>query len=279
MNTLKFSKMHGLGNDFMVIDAINQRVEFTTAKVQRWADRNFGIGFDQLLVVESAQQAGVDFRYRIFNADGSEVQQCGNGARCFAKFVYDKGLTDKTEITVETASGIIVLYVQDNGWIKVNMGVPNFAPESLPFTVPKQQEKYTLEAAGQKVQVGAVSMGNPHAVMQVIDIAAAPVEKLGAALESHSQFPERVNVGFAQVIDNANVKLRVYERGAAETLACGTGACAAMVVLSRWGKVGNDVQISLPGGDLRVQWEGQLDSVVWMTGPAEMVFEGIIADD
>lgn len=279
MKTIKFSKMHGLGNDFMVIDAINQQVDFSTAKVQRWANRNFGIGFDQLLVVEPAQQVGVDFRYRIFNADGSEVQQCGNGARCFAKFVYDKGLTDKTEITVETASGIIVLYVQDNGWIKVNMGVPNFAPESLPFSVDKQQQKYTLEAAGQKVQIGAVSMGNPHAVMQVIDIAAAPVEKLGAALESHPQFPERVNVGFAQVIDNTTVKLRVYERGAAETLACGTGACAAMVVLSSWGKVGQDVKISLPGGDLRVQWEGKPDSVVWMTGPAETVFEGIIADD
>lgn len=263
----------------MVVDAINQQVDFTAEKVQGWADRNFGIGFDQLLVVEPAQQADVDFRYRIFNADGSEVQQCGNGARCFARFVVDKGLTDKTEITVETASGIIVLYVQDNGWIKVNMGVPNFAPESLPFSVEKEQESYALQAAGQIVKIGAVSMGNPHVVMQVKEIAKAAVDELGSALESHPQFPERVNVGFAQVIDKTRVKLRVYERGAAETLACGTGACAAMVVLSAWGKVGNDVQIALPGGDLRVQWDGAADSVVWMTGPADTVFEGTVVDE
>ncbi|BBP45067.1 diaminopimelate epimerase [Thiosulfatimonas sediminis] len=279
MKTLKFSKMHGLGNDFMVIDAINQQVEFTPSKVQAWADRHFGIGFDQLLVVERAQQVGVDFRYRIFNADGSEVQQCGNGARCFARFVVEQGLTDKHDITVETASGIIVLYVQDNHWVRVNMGKPNFAPASLPFEFAQQQAKYHIQVADESLEIGAVSMGNPHAVLLVDDIDTAPVALLGKALESHPLFPQRVNVGFAQVIDSATVKLRVYERGATETLACGTGACAAMVVLRAWQLVGDDVRLSLPGGDLQVQWDGGPDSVVWMTGPAEMVFTGTIADD
>lgn len=279
MKELRFSKMHGLGNDFMVIDAINQQVTFSEAKVRRWADRHFGIGFDQLLVVEPAQQADVDFRYRIFNADGSEVQQCGNGARCFARFVVDKGLTAKKEIRVETASGIIVLYVQDDGWVKVNMGVPNFAPKSLPFLVPQQQQRYLVPVLGEDVVLGAVSMGNPHAVVKVDNIDAAPVDALGEALESHELFPERVNVGFAQVLDFEEVRLRVYERGAAETLACGTGACAAMVVLHNWGLVSDRVKIRLPGGDLLVEWSGKPDAVVWMTGPAETVFEGVIADE
>ncbi|MBN2648024.1 MAG: diaminopimelate epimerase [Thiotrichales bacterium] len=279
MKELRFSKMQGLGNDFMVVDAMAQSVQFTSAKVQRWADRHFGIGFDQLLVVEPAQQSGVDFRYRIFNADGSEVQQCGNGARCFARFVVDKGLTDKHQITVETASGIIVLYVQENGWVKVNMGAPRFTPESLPFIAEQTQAKYRLDALDAQWEIGAVSMGNPHAVLQVDDCLAAPVARLGAAIESHPRFPQRVNVGFAQVLNRQEVQLRVYERGAAETLACGTGACAAMVVLRQWNQVDDCVTLHLPGGDLQVEWDGQADSVVWMTGPAETVFEGVIADD
>lgn len=275
-NVLHFTKMQGLGNDFMVIDAINQPVEFVDEQIRQWSDRHFGIGFDQLLVVEKAAQENVDFRYRIFNADGSEVQQCGNGARCFARFVYDKGLTDKTEIVVETASGVIVLYIEQADMVRVNMGKPNFDPQSLPFIADEQAQHYALQVNGESLLVGAVSMGNPHVVLSVDDIASAPVDKFGAAIESHPRFPERVNVGFAQKVDAKHVNLRVYERGAAETLACGTGACAAMVVLRSWNEVADEVTISLPGGNLIVQWDGNVDSPVWMTGPAVSVFEGVI---
>lgn len=274
--TIQFTKMQGIGNDFMVIDAIHQQVELTAEKVKAWADRHFGIGFDQLLVVEASEK--VDFRYRIFNADGSEVQQCGNGARCFAKFVYDKGLTDKTEITVETASGVIVLYVEGNGWIKVNMGLPNFSPAALPFEAHEQAESYDILVGDTAYQIGAVSMGNPHAVLQVDDVMSAPVDALGAQLESHVRFPERVNVGFVQIVDRSHIDLRVYERGAAETLACGTGACAAMVVLRQSKRVADEVNVRLPGGDLTLSWSGKADDVVWMTGPAETVFEGVITN-
>lgn len=269
--------MQGLGNDFMVIDAINQQIEFSAEQVKEWADRHFGIGFDQLLIVEMATQENVDFRYRIFNADGSEVEQCGNGARCFARFVYDKGLTDKTEIVVETASGIIVLYVEDSGLVRVNMGKPNFEPASLPFQADQQAAEYPLQVNGETLLIGAVSMGNPHAVLAVDEISTAPVEKFGAVLESHPRFPERVNVGFAQRVDRQHINLRVYERGAAETLACGTGACAAMSVLRSWDQVDDEVRVSLPGGDLTIQWDGNPESVVWMSGPAITVFEGVIA--
>ena len=263
----------------MVVDAIHQQIEFSAEKIQRWSDRYFGLGFDQLLVVENATQSGVDFRYRIFNADGSEVQQCGNGARCFARFVYDKGLTDKTEIHVETASGIIVLYIEDSGLVRVNMGAPNFNPASLPFTQSVQQARYAVEVLGQAIVLGAVSMGNPHAVILVDDIDSVDVENLGAALESHELFPERVNVGFAQKVDESHIRLRVYERGAAETLACGTGACGAMSVLRNWDLVSDSVTVSLPGGDLQIQWDGQADSPVWMSGPAVTVFEGVMNDE
>jgi len=273
---LKFTKMHGLGNDFMVIDATQNPVQLQTAEIKSWSDRHFGIGFDQLLLVEATETPGVDFRYRIFNADGSEVQQCGNGARCFAQFVVDKGLTHKTEITVETASGQIVLWVEKSGWIKVNMGQPQFLPEALPFKVPTEAEHYDLAVLGETLEIGAVSMGNPHAVIRVEDITQAPVEKLGEAVESHPQFPERVNVGFAEKIDSHHLKLRVYERGAAETLACGTGACAAMVVFRRWQEVDEQVTVSLPGGDLLIEWSGNPQEPVWMTGPAVTVFEGEI---
>ncbi len=271
---LKFTKMQGLGNDFMVVNAVDQTIEFSAEQIHQWANRHFGIGFDQLLVVESSDTEGVDFGYRIFNADGSEVQQCGNGARCFARFVYDKGLTDKTEITVETASGIIVLYIAENGQVKVNMGAPNFAPHALPFKTPTESDLYEIEVSGDQYEIGAVSMGNPHAVLRVTDVISAPVDALGAQLESHDQFPEKVNVGFAERVDASHIKLRVYERGAAETLACGTGACAAMVVLRRLNEVDDAVTVSLPGGDLLIEWDGNESQPVWMTGPAETVFEG-----
>ena len=276
MSSLKFTKMQGLGNDFIVIDAINQSVELKKNQIKQWANRHFGIGFDQLLVVETASSEEVDFRYRIFNADGSEVQQCGNGARCFARFVYDKGLTDKTEIVVETASGVIVLFIEEDQQVRVNMGAPNFVPESLPFIAENQAHTYKLEVGTELVQIGAVSMGNPHAVIEVDDIRQAPVERLGAAIESHARFPERVNVGFAQKLSESHIKLRVYERGAAETLACGTGACAAMVVFKHWQKVFDEVTITLPGGDLKIRWDGDMQSPVWMIGPAISVFEGEI---
>lgn len=272
---MNFTKMQGLGNDFVVIDAINQPITFTQAQVRSLADRRFGIGCDQLLLVEPSRSSNVDFRYRIFNADGSEVQQCGNGARCFARFVRDKGLSDKDEIVVETASGVITLYIEESGMVRVNMGAPNFAPASLPFSMEEESAVYELELADATESIGAVSMGNPHAVLQVTDIDSAQVESLGSQIESHPLFPERVNVGFMQVISREHIRLRVYERGAAETLACGTGACAAVAVGHRWGVLGDKVTVSLPGGDLQVDWAGE-GEVLWMAGPATTVFEGVI---
>ncbi len=247
---LKFAKMHGLGNDFMVVDAISQVFDPSAEEVRRLADRHFGVGFDQLLLVERASREDVLFKYRIFNADGSEVANCGNGARCFARFVYDKGMTNQREIPVETASGRLVLYVEENGWVRVNMGVPDFTPAALPMEVPAQQDKYSVTVAGQQVEIGAVSVGNPHVLLQVDSLADAPVKTLGTALESHELFPQRVNVGFAEVVDQAHVRLRVYERGAGETMACGTGATAAVVILRRWGLVDEVVRVALPGGEL-----------------------------
>ncbi len=267
--------MHGLGNDFVVFDAINQAVTLSPEQVRFLADRRFGVGCDQLLLVETAQQPGVDFRYRIFNADGSEVQQCGNGARCFARFVRDEGLTDKDAIVVETASGIITLYIEPDGLVRVNMGKPDFTPQSLPFLAEQPQLVYDLEVDGDSLNIGAVSMGNPHAVLQVEDLDRAPVQELGPKLESHPRFPERVNVGFMQVLDSGYIRLRVYERGAAETLACGTGACAAVAVGRRWGLLGEEVRVSLPGGDLVIRWAGEGEDL-WMIGPATRVFEGTI---
>lgn len=271
---LKFTKMHGLGNDFMVIDAINQQVDLDKSSIQQWADRNFGIGFDQLLLVEKSTE--VDFKYRIFNADGSEVNQCGNGARCFAKFVFDKGLTNKKEIMVATGSGIIKLILEANDQVKVNMGCPDFSPSSLPFNLPEQQGNYAINVDGEEVIIGAVSVGNPHAVIKVDDVSTAPVTILGAKIEAHELFPERVNVGFAQVVSPSKIKLRVYERGSAETLACGTGACAAMVVLRQWQEVADIVTVSLPGGDLLIEWSGDINTPIMMTGPAKTVFDGVI---
>ena len=274
---LKFSKMHGLGNDFIVIDAINQNVNLSIEQVQFLADRRFGVGCDQLLVVEKPTQQGVDFRYRIFNADGSEVEQCGNGVRCFARFVRDKQLTDKTTIAVETASGIVYPTLQENGNVTVDMGAPQFEPQQIPFESDEQAVQYTLNLnTGDTVSIGAVSMGNPHAVILVSDIALSDVDTIGPLVESHEQFPQRVNVGFMQVIDRANIKLRVYERGSGETLACGTGACAAVVSGIQQGILDHEVNVSLPGGDLNIVWAGE-NEPVWMTGPATHVFDGEIA--
>jgi len=273
--TINFTKMHGLGNDFVVIDAINQDIALSSEQVRHLADRRFGIGCDQLLLVERPQLANVDFRYRIFNADGSEVQQCGNGARCFARFVRDKGLTDKGAIVVETASGIITLYIEADGQVRVNMGKPNFTPASLPFNTEQEQLVYELSLGEENLRIGAVSMGNPHMVLQVEDVDSAPVEQLGPQLESHPLFPERVNVGFMQVLNKGAVRLRVYERGAAETLACGTGACAAVAVGHRWGLLDDEVRVSLPGGELTIRWAGEREDL-WMVGPATSVFEGTI---
>ena len=270
---IKFSKMHGLGNDFVVIDALRQSVALSAQRIRELADRRFGIGCDQLLLVEQARGEGVDFRYRIFNADGSEVQQCGNGARCFARFVREQGLSDQDSIVVETASGVITLYHEPGEQVRVNMGVPNFAPASLPFLVEGEQTLYELAVAGERLQVGAVSMGNPHLVLPVEDIEQAPVARLGPPLESHPLFPERVNVGFMQRLNPEHIRLRVYERGAAETLACGTGACAAVAVGRRWGELAQTVQVDLPGGSLHIDWAGEGEPL-WMTGPANTVFEG-----
>jgi diaminopimelate epimerase len=274
---LNFSKMHGIGNDFIVIDAINQQIDLTIEQIKFLADRRFGIGCDQLLIVENPTQQGVDFRYRIFNADGSEVAQCGNGVRCFARFVYANKLTDKTTIAVETKSGIVYPSVQESGEVRVDMGAPRFAPSDLPFTCDNQSRLYSLALNnGETIDIGAVSMGNPHAVLSVKDVDLADVDTLGPLIESHSQFPERVNAGFMQIIDRSHIKLRVYERGSGETLACGTGACAAVVIGIQQGLLDNEVTVSLPGGDLTIVWAGK-NQPVWMTGPATHVFDGEIA--
>jgi diaminopimelate epimerase len=277
MSMLKFSKMHGLGNDFIVIDAINQQVDLSLSQIRFMADRRFGIGCDQLLLVESAQSPDADFRYRIFNADGGEVSQCGNGARCFARFVHDTGLTDKDTIAVETASGIIYPTLHADGSVTVDMGRPRFEPAEIPFIVEERSTTYMLTVPEHgKVEIGTVSMGNPHAVMLVDNVDTAPVLKLGPLMESHPQFPERVNVGFMQLCESDRIRLRVFERGSGETSACGTGACAAVVSGIRRGLLANEVTVSLPGGDLQIRWADE-DSSVWMTGPAEHVFDGEIA--
>lgn len=273
--TLTFTKMHGLGNDFVVLDGINQKVNLSQTQIRRIADRHFGVGCDQLLVVEAYAGQDADFRYRIFNADGCEVEQCGNGARCFARFVYDEGLTQKTTIPVMTASGRIVLQIQENGQVKVDMGVPELEPSRIPFISERRQTLYNREVAGNRVSFSAISMGNPHAVLVVADVDTAPVESLGRSLESHPDFPRRVNVGFMQVINRSQIRLRVFERGAGETLACGTGACAAVVAGRLQGVLDAQVAVTLPGGTLHIAWQGE-GQPVWMTGPAETVFRGTL---
>ncbi len=275
MASLTFFKMHGLGNDFMVFDAIHQNVQLSPEQIRRWANRHTGVGFDQLLLVESAQQAGVDFRYRIFNADGSEVAQCGNGARCFARFVREQGLSDKDELVVETASGIIKLYHEANG-VRVNMGAPRFESQDIPLTLIRAPH-YLLSLGDDVVTFYALSMGNPHAVIEVDNIDEADVASIGAALQARADiFPESVNVGFVQIVGREQVRLRVYERGSGETQACGTGASAAMAALRSADLVDEHVRVSLLGGDLMIRWSGDESEPLWMTGPAETVFKGTI---
>lgn len=273
---LEFTKMHGLGNDFVVINAIDQQVQLSLEQCRFIADRHFGIGCDQILLVEAPRDPGTDFYYRIINADGSEVEQCGNGARCFARFVQEKGLSNKAEIDVGTLSGNIRLYLEEDGMVRVNMGAPVLEPEQIPFQAEGRATSYPIEALDQSLSIGAVSMGNPHAILRIEDVDNAPVESLGPALESHPRFPQGVNVGFMQVCSREHIRLRVFERGSGETLACGTGACAAAVAGQIQGLLDEQVRVSLPGGDLVIKWAGESNNPVWMIGPAETVYEGRI---
>ncbi|UFH49262.1 diaminopimelate epimerase [Pseudomonas sp. KNUC1026] len=270
---LRFTKMHGLGNDFMVLDLVTQHAHVTPKHARQWGDRNTGVGFDQLLLVEAPTNPDVDFRYRIFNSDGSEVEQCGNGARCFARFVLDKRLTTKKRIRVETKSGVIELDVRNDGQVRVDMGPPRFVPADIPFQAQAQALAYTLEVDGQVLEVAALSMGNPHSVLRVEEVSSAPVRELGPKIENHPRFPARVNAGFLQVLDRHHGKLRVWERGAGETQACGTGACAAAVAAIAQGWMDSPVELELPGGRLTLEWAGPGQPVM-MTGPAARVFEG-----
>lgn len=272
---LRFTKMHGLGNDFMVIDMVTQHAQLSPRLIHQWSDRHVGIGFDQLLVVEPPGNPDVDFRYRIFNADGSEVEQCGNGARCFARFVQDKRLTAKSQIEVETASGLITLHVRRDGQVTVNMGVPRLSPSEVPFQADSDTLSHALQVGEQTLEVSALSMGNPHCVTLVEDVDNYPVATLGPLIESHPRFVQRVNAGFLQIVDQHQARLRVYERGVGETLACGTGACAAAVAGIRLGLLRSPVTMRLPGGALKIEWAGDGQPVM-MTGPATRVYEGQI---
>ena len=275
-----FTKMHGLGNDFVVINCIDQSISLNAEQVRFIANRRFGIGCDQILLVEKSDVENADFRYRIFNADGDEVEQCGNGARCFAIFVRDEGLTEKTEIPVVTNTGRIILNVEANdissSLVTVDMGVPTLQPEKIPFISDTQEAIYTLDIAEKQIKVSAVSIGNPHAVILIDDIDSAPVEELGKAIQSASYFPKSVNVGFMQLVDRKNIKLRVYERGVGETQACGTGACAAVVAGRTQGLLDEKVNVALLGGNLSIRWAGDQNPVM-MTGETAIVFKGTIS--
>jgi diaminopimelate epimerase len=270
---IKFTKMHGLGNDFVVLDAIHQSFVPTGAQARFLADRHFGVGCDQILVVEETSQPDVDFRYRIFNADGGEVEQCGNGARCFARFVHERGLTEKREIRVETRAGIIAPRLEADGQVTVDMGVPRLMPDEIPFESDSSDLVQPLQVADRIFDITAVSMGNPHAVQLVVDVDEFPVGKYGPLIEAHPRFPRRVNAGFMEVVDRRAIRLRVYERGAGETLACGTGACAAVVAGIRRGLLDTPVRVDTRGGQLTIAWAGPGQPVL-MTGPAVTVFEG-----
>ena len=270
---LEFTKMHGLGNDFMVVDLISQRAFFDAMTIRRLADRHFGIGFDQLLIVEAPDFPNVDFKYRIFNADGSEVEQCGNGVRCFARFVYERQLTNKKRFKVQTSAGVVEPELGENGWVRVNMGYPKFLPNEIPFLAEEPEALYDIALANdESLTIDVVNMGNPHAVTIVPDVLTADVAKIGPQVEAHERFPQRVNAGFMQIVDQNHARLRVFERGVGETMACGTGACAAAVSGMRRGLLANNVEIELAGGKLQIEWkEGD---VVWMTGPTATVYEG-----
>ena len=270
---LKFTKMHGTGNDFVVIDGVRQHISLSPEQLRLLADRHFGVGCDQILLVEKSRHKEADFRYRIFNADGGEVEQCGNGARCFVRFVHDRGLTSKREIVVETVSGLISPRLEDDGRVTVNMGAPVFDPERIPFAgLGAVSEPLDV---GETLEISALSMGNPHAVQVVADVEHAPVEKLGPLIEHHPRFPKRVNAGFMQIMDRSHIRLRVYERGSGETLSCGTGACAAVVAGIRRGLLDSPVSVATRGGLLTIAWNGE-GTPVLMTGPAITVFEGEI---
>jgi diaminopimelate epimerase len=273
---LAFTKMHGLGNDFVVLDATRAPIDLTPEALRFIADRHFGVGCDQILQVEPARLGDTDFYYRIFNCDGSEVEQCGNGARCFVRFVHDKGLTKKAEIRVGTKGGVIVPRLEKDGQVTVEMGVPVFAPVRVPFTAAAEALTYELDLNGRAVEVSVLSMGNPHAVQIVANVESAPVTTEGPLIEAHVRFPQRVNAGYMQIVDRQHVRLRVYERGAGETLACGSGACAAVVAgISRGLLEGDRVTVDTRGGPLVVSWGG-VGKPVFMTGPAATVFEGEI---
>jgi diaminopimelate epimerase len=277
---LKFTKMQGAGNDFVVIDGVRHRIRMTPQLARRLADRHFGVGCDQVLLVERPRNRGADFRYRIWNADGGEVEQCGNGARCFVRFVHDKGLTRKKEIRVETLSGVIVPRLEKDGQVSVDMGAPVFEPERVPFDASGLTISGTLwplQVGGRVVNVAVLSMGNPHAVQTVADVDSAPVTTEGPLIERHPRFPRRVNAGYMQILSRSRIRLRVWERGAGETLACGTGACAAVVAGIREGALDRTVRVETRGGPLTIRWTGaenNLNCAVWMTGPAVAVFEG-----
>jgi diaminopimelate epimerase len=282
---IRFAKMHGQGNDFVVIDGVRQRVRLGREAVRALADRHLGVGFDQLLLVEPAEAAGNDFRYRIWNADGEEVEQCGNGARCFARFVLDEGLTGKRQIRVETASGVIVPTVEASGKVTVDMGRPRFTPSEVPFEAPAERPTYELEVDGRRLVVSVLSMGNPHAVQVVDDVDVAPVTTQGPLIEHHPAFPRRVNAGYMQPVSRSRIRLRVWERGAGETLACGTGACAAVVAGIRLGLLDESVHVETRGGELLIRWPGRgreapgqtnERAAVMMTGDAVRVFDGQI---
>ena len=272
---LKFTKMHGLGNDFVVLDATAQPLQLTPAQLRALADRHFGVGCDQILLVEKPRSADTDFYYRIFNADGGEVEQCGNGARCFVRYVHDQGLTHKTQIRVGTLGGIIEPRLEADGQVTVDMGAPVFDPAKIPFDAPEQALTYDLAVDNKSIKINVLSMGNPHAVQVVADVELAPVAIDGPLIEAHPRFPKRVNAGFMQIVSRSHIKLRVYERGAGETLACGTGACAAMVAGVQRGLLDHQVRVTTRGGDLAIAWAGDGASVL-MTGPAVTVFAGTV---
>jgi diaminopimelate epimerase len=272
---LKFTKMHGLGNDFVVLDALTQPLALDARQLRFLADRHFGVGCDQILLVEPPRQPDTDFYYRIFNADGGEVEQCGNGARCFVRYVRECGLTTKTAIRVGTLGGVIVPRLEADGQVTVDMGVPHFEPSKIPFLAPKQALTYTLDVDKIVCEISVLSIGNPHAIQIVADVDRAPVTTQGPLIEAHARFPQRVNAGYMQIVDRSHIRLRVYERGAGETLACGSGACAAVVAGVMRGLLDQRVLVTTRGGDLGISWAGAGQSVL-MTGPAATVFESEI---
>ena len=271
---LSFTKMQGVGNDFIIFDAPAESHVPDATTLRKLADRRTGIGFDQALVLQPPRQAGTDVFYRVFNADGSEVEQCGNGARCIARLVSSRRAGNGM-LRMDSLGGLVDARIRIDGLVAVDMGIPNFAPESLPFTAEREADQYTLDVLGKQVEIGAVSMGNPHAVLRVPSVATAPVDTVGPAVENHPRFPKRANVGFMEVVDTGHIRLRVFERGVGETLACGTGACGAVAVGRRLGVLGASVAVDLPGGQLTVEWAGP-GTHLWLTGPAEKVFEGKI---